>query len=393
MPKRRALATSAVTLTLGCVLLLIAGDACMDPTQVTLDVRYRGGPCREVTNVLVMVGSDPRAVERRINENNFYPTALTQTCEGGQVGTLVLTPSDTSDHAAIVVIAGLGVSAETCKASNGYLNCIVARRQLNFIRNKPLVLPVVLERTCANVPCNETSSCKDGRCASSEALCIDAECKDFGAAIVPDAPTRPPNAGALCAPTNKELTCGESVCSHDQLCCSAPSSATTQGVHARNAQAPIDLGAPDAMTVEPDGATPFDATAADASTSDDGATSSTSSSGEQQPGSSSSSGGTTSSTSSSGEPQPSSSSSSGSSGAPSGPTCGAACSPGVACFGRANCTEATPSCCLANPDTAPATTCQATCALYACRENCDCPDGFVCEAAEIGPHLHKCVRL
>jgi hypothetical protein len=95
---------------------------------------------------------------------------VTHGCEPGtsHVGTLVMLPT-ASGTGAVIVVGGLGgIRPESCKPSNGYAGCIVARRTFSFSTHTALTLPVVLAFSCLNVPCDAVSTCKAGGCVSSK---------------------------------------------------------------------------------------------------------------------------------------------------------------------------------------------------------------------------------
>ena len=175
-----------------------ATEACRAPTQVTLEVTYSGA-CGELGGVAFIIATEPRVAESRIEGNVF--TTKTIECTGGgtpgrpaRVGTLVVTPNGSTDRAAIIVIAGVGKPVEECKAKDGYLGCIVARRAFSFVEHASLTLDVPLDRDCKDVPCNEVSTCKRGACVDSAVNCSSDGCSkpgelaDGGLATV-DAPT------------------------------------------------------------------------------------------------------------------------------------------------------------------------------------------------------------
>ncbi len=185
-PRRRRTAVTALGGLF--VATLVAAQACLAPTQLTLVVDT-DVPCPELKGVAITVSDRPEGAETK-----GFVTAETSDCQaGGRVGTLVVTPSD-SGRAAIVVVAGVTRPARECSSANGYEGCIVARRLVSFVDHTALVVPVRLEVDCLDVPCNAISTCSKGRCVSSETICDDTDCskvgvaQDGGEALV-DAPT------------------------------------------------------------------------------------------------------------------------------------------------------------------------------------------------------------
>ena len=92
----------------------------------------------------------------------------------GLVGSVVLVPSGDDDAPfGVRIVAGVGISADECPAPDYVLDdeataegkgCIVSRRVLSFLPQTPLNLPVVLRKSCLNVPCSQTQTCVNGVC-------------------------------------------------------------------------------------------------------------------------------------------------------------------------------------------------------------------------------------
>jgi uncharacterized membrane protein YgcG len=138
-----ALAVSA------CALL----PACREPTQITLqvstDVPHAAG--RTIAFTTGPVGQ----TEAR------PPNVVTDLVWGadGNVGSLVVTPSgDADDDLEVKVALGVGRSPEHCSLDDSD-NCIVTRRQLSFVPNRSLQLPIGLFALCEGVPCGQNSTC------------------------------------------------------------------------------------------------------------------------------------------------------------------------------------------------------------------------------------------
>jgi hypothetical protein len=99
----------------------------------------------------------------------------------GQIGDLVVVPSQ-SKHAkvGIRVVMALGRDPGDCTLDEP-AECIIARRQLRFLQNETLRLPIPLYAACLGVPCEPDTTCDIlGRCIRSD---IDAlECAKLGGA-------------------------------------------------------------------------------------------------------------------------------------------------------------------------------------------------------------------
>lgn len=218
----RPAALVALALALGAS--AVAAPACQDPTQVTLDLSIaRADACARIAKgTTITVGVEPALTEQRI-ESGFVD-ARTDRCDGtsGQIGTLVVTPSE-SGRAAVIVIAGFdGVSPDACKPPD-YVGCIVARRRFNFAEGTPLRMPIVLDPECAGVACDAFSTCSRGFCFSSEVECAGDECPrpgetrdgavDEAGLVIPEAgpPSRDAAVDAARTPTfceGTQLRCG-----------------------------------------------------------------------------------------------------------------------------------------------------------------------------------------
>jgi hypothetical protein len=179
------------------VATIVVIGACQSATQMTLDVTY-GGKCGELGAVAFIVGTDPSASEARIQSNDF--TTTTTQCEttstGSKVGTLVVTPNESNGRASVVVLTGVGQAVEKCKAKDGYLGCIVARRIFSFVDHTALTMEIPLDLDCANVPCDAVSTCKKGSCIDAHVDCSAGGCTPVGQLAdggIPtvDAPTSP----------------------------------------------------------------------------------------------------------------------------------------------------------------------------------------------------------
>lgn len=190
---------ATVCVALGFALALAStSEGCRNATQVELVITY-DGPCKDLEqgSVGFIIATDPYVAEDRIKTNTF--TTTTTDCTQlsptlARVGTLVVTPNDSTDHASIIVLAGFGKRVEECKAADGYFSCIIARRTFNFVDHTGLTLEMPLDPDCKNVPCDAVSTCARGQCVDSTVDCSGGRCNkpgelpDGGLATV-DAPT------------------------------------------------------------------------------------------------------------------------------------------------------------------------------------------------------------
>ena len=159
---------------------LVLGSGCRDATQVTLDVTLtKSALCTKINGTAITVGVDPASTEDRVAHE--YVTATTSSCDPGtrEIGTLVLTPSDSGRASVIVVVAYDKVTAASCKPPL-FKGCIVARRQFSFTDHRHLQMPISIDPDCRDVPCDAFSTCRSGKCFSSEAACSGDSCAEPG---------------------------------------------------------------------------------------------------------------------------------------------------------------------------------------------------------------------
>jgi cysteine-rich repeat protein len=153
-------------------------SACRDPTQAKL-VITTDALCSDVSDTTIHTGSLAEL-------ESVPPVAATKTCEDGAIGSLVVTPSGDDDAAfGVRVVTGLGKSAEDCEVDGYRGGCILARRFLHFIPHETLHLPISMDVSCLDVPCDATQTCRDGRCVPAD---VDPnECLDEQGCNVPGA--------------------------------------------------------------------------------------------------------------------------------------------------------------------------------------------------------------
>ncbi|OJY16384.1 MAG: hypothetical protein BGO98_30340 [Myxococcales bacterium 68-20] len=241
--RRTVLAFSLV----GCAILALA-QGCQDPTQVTLELSLdKKARCQEIgSGTAITVGVEPADTETRLATG--FVTARTSQCDDptGRIGTLVVTPGESSSRASVVVVAGYkGKDPATCMPPL-YEGCIVARRRFAFSEHTRLRMPIVIDPDCAGVPCDAFSTCSNGLCFDSETRCSGSDCETPGvledggvdeASRVepePDAagPTEPVDASdagpssTYCSATG--LVCNGARCDPARaLCCFTSATATT----------------------------------------------------------------------------------------------------------------------------------------------------------------------
>jgi hypothetical protein len=180
----------------GVVMSVVAvAPGCRDATQVTLDVRAVNASCGELRGTSVTVGVEPGDTEQRVGLG--YVNASTSACSAdGEIGTLVVTPSDPKRAAVVVVVAYGSTSDPTKCTPPAYKGCIVARRSFAFVDHEGLRLPITISPDCLDVPCDAFSTCRNGQCFSSEVSCSGGVCGEPGAledgGTAPDSGIAPP---------------------------------------------------------------------------------------------------------------------------------------------------------------------------------------------------------
>ena len=154
--------------------IAVGAEGCLRPTQIT--VRITSDVCAQLTETGVVLGA-PSA------DSGTVFSATQPGCSGdGEVGSIVLLPSDLDRGATLEVIGAIGKGVSGC--TRGDPKCIVARRRLSYIAHTPLTLPIALDAKCEGVTCNDQSTtCVEGRCVSAS---IDST-RCMGGDCVPDA--------------------------------------------------------------------------------------------------------------------------------------------------------------------------------------------------------------
>lgn len=160
--------------------IVASAHGCRDATQATLRISTSAA-CSDIRDVAITVAGDSSTAEAR---GGTFPTTVTSACDAALVGTLVVTPGETGDSAAIVVAAGVLVPADQCKPP-AYKGCIVARRRFSFVDHIALTLPISLDLDCTDVPCEATSTCSRGLCVDSRVECTTAGCAPISGSTTP----------------------------------------------------------------------------------------------------------------------------------------------------------------------------------------------------------------
>ena len=151
-PMRRPLVFPALA-------FLALAPSCQDPTEITVSVTT-DAKCTDIDGVSFSLGQLGEALDQK------PASSVAMQCDPatGRVGAVVIVPSGArNDAVAFRVTAGFGKPVDQCVAPFG-AGCIVARRSLRFIPHTPLFVPIKLSVSCAGVPCNATSTCRDGTC-------------------------------------------------------------------------------------------------------------------------------------------------------------------------------------------------------------------------------------
>lgn len=150
-------------------LLLAALGGCLDPTEVTVTI-LTDVPCTKLQGTNIRVGSSDISAS--------VAPSQTQCTADGTIGSIVVLPNAALSNTQIKVVTGVGETADQCD-KDGYLHgCIVARRSLSFVSHSKRALPITMEQSCVNVPCDEQSSCVNGACQPLDRIDLDASAPD-----------------------------------------------------------------------------------------------------------------------------------------------------------------------------------------------------------------------
>jgi hypothetical protein len=169
-----------------------ASASCWEATQITLHVT--SDDCARVRDTRIVVADSSAAAEAKSD----FPAGTTG-CAGGQIGTLVLTPSgDRGATVAIRVVSGIDAPC-----AGDPTKCVEAKRVLRFVPHTPLVLPVRVTAKCVGVVCAGDTTCDEtsgGACVPDvidSTTCTDGTCELGGGAGAPNDGGVPPRDGSL----------------------------------------------------------------------------------------------------------------------------------------------------------------------------------------------------
>ncbi len=148
----------------------VVASACKPATQVIFEIKTRL-PCDQRGTGYLAVGLSGEV-------ENAPPARVIEACDDDNllIGTYTVTPVGDRPRPvsfkvtlAVRDIDGRLVNGETdCTRSLGYAGCIVARRQVSFVRNQTIRVPVELYDACRGIACDQDSTCRaSGRCGSS----------------------------------------------------------------------------------------------------------------------------------------------------------------------------------------------------------------------------------
>lgn len=169
------------------VFLILFG--CREPTQITFEITTDRS-CSSVNGTAISVGTLGQALDSK------PPGSLSMQCNGGNLGTLVVTPSDVNAELAVRVVTGVGKSAEDCIAAGFKGGCIVARRALRFLAHEKVRVPIAMDASCIDIPCGPTESCVKGQCVDVHSLCT-SNCPNPDGGMMPTPGWKPMSAGPL----------------------------------------------------------------------------------------------------------------------------------------------------------------------------------------------------
>jgi len=171
-------------------------SACQAPTQIILHIRTNVQCERESPTPIVSVGR----IDRPDDEAPLASTHI-DCRSGGEVGTLVITPSSTDERSSAI---GIRVAMRYAKdrdperdtgdctrASAAF--CIVQRRIVAFREHETLDLPIDLNVSCKGLYCSALETCnRANQCVSAE--CTDGTCEAVAASGGPDTDGGAPDA-------------------------------------------------------------------------------------------------------------------------------------------------------------------------------------------------------
>ncbi|MBM4359312.1 MAG: hypothetical protein FJ096_14515 [Deltaproteobacteria bacterium] len=163
--RRRSLAWSGASLAWG--LVVVMARACLAPTQIAVEV-LTDLSCSDFkgATLLATKPASTDSLEPAIEVTSCTPTPDGR---GSRTGSLVFVPSgETREALAIRVVGARAGKVSACVPPMYGDDCIVARRKLRYVPQRPLKLPILLRDACAGVACSVDSTCIDGTCRPAE---------------------------------------------------------------------------------------------------------------------------------------------------------------------------------------------------------------------------------
>jgi hypothetical protein len=140
------------------VFLVVQLAGCREATEVDVEIST-DVLCRDVSGTTISVGAI-------VELEGIPPRTSTFDCAGdGRIGSITVVPKDEKDvDFGIRVVTGVGKDPNQC-VRDGYTGgCIVARRLVSFIPHRRIVLPVLMEIDCRDIPCGVVDTCRSGGC-------------------------------------------------------------------------------------------------------------------------------------------------------------------------------------------------------------------------------------
>ncbi len=155
--------------------------SCLDPTEVTVTVTS-DMPCTQVAGTNIRIGSGDVSASVPATEHCTH---------GDTIGSVVVLPNASLSAAQIKVVTGTGTTtADQCDADPKTKGCIVARRTLSFVTHTKLSLPILMQQSCVDQPCDEKTTCVNGACQPIDQVDFDASAPDASPVVdasMPDA--------------------------------------------------------------------------------------------------------------------------------------------------------------------------------------------------------------
>jgi hypothetical protein len=140
---------AAAALAIAAALAVAAGCDPIEPTQAIIEITT-DLDCSTLQGVYIeLIGGD----------DTRRTVTSTDQCSPGRIGSLVFLPDGAgSGNFTVIVVAAVDVPPTECEA-NGFMGCIVARRNLTFGKE-----PVEIHLTddCVGIACSTTTTCVTG---------------------------------------------------------------------------------------------------------------------------------------------------------------------------------------------------------------------------------------